>query len=133
MSESARRPTRQRRAVHDLLGQADGFVSAQELHQQLREAGQTVGLATVYRTLNAMADEGVIDVLRDQGGELRYRRCASELHHHHLVCRHCGKVVELIGRAVESWAAQAAANHGFVDVFHILEVFGTCPDCQPAH
>ena len=94
----------------------------------LRERGEQVGLTTVYRTLQGMADSGEVDVMRPPGGEHLYRRC-SKGHHHHLVCRSCGRTVEVEGPAVESWASRVAAAHGYVDVSHTLEIFGTCPDC----
>jgi Fur family ferric uptake transcriptional regulator len=122
------RNTRQRAAVSALLREVEGFHSAQQLHAMLRERGERVGLTTVYRTLQAMADSGEVDVMRPPGGEHLYRRC-SEGHHHHLVCRSCGRTVEVEGPAVESWASRVAAQHGFVDVSHTLEIFGTCPDC----
>jgi Fur family ferric uptake transcriptional regulator len=53
-----------------------------------------------------------------------------DAHHHHLVCRACGATVEVTGPAVETWAEQVAAEHGFRDVSHTVEVFGTCPACQ---
>ncbi|MGC1208829.1 MAG: transcriptional repressor, partial [Ornithinimicrobium sp.] len=49
-------------------------------------------------------------------------------HHHHLVCRVCGRTVEIEGPAVETWAERVAAEHAFVDVAHTLEIFGTCSD-----
>jgi Fur family ferric uptake transcriptional regulator len=122
------RNTRQRAAVSALLRELDGFHSAQELHAMLRERGDRVGLTTVYRTLQGMADSGEVDVMRPPGGEHLYRRC-SQGHHHHLVCRSCGRTVEVEGPAVESWASRVAAAHGYVDVSHTLEIFGTCPDC----
>jgi Fur family ferric uptake transcriptional regulator len=122
------RNTRQRAAVGALLREVDGFHSAQELHAMLRDRGDRVGLTTVYRTLQAMAEAGEVDVMRPPGGEHLYRRC-SEGHHHHLVCRSCGRTVEVEGPAVESWAQAVAARHGFSDLSHTLEIFGTCPDC----
>lgn len=124
----AGRATRQRAAIADLLAQTDDFSSAQQIHARLREAGSRVGLSTVYRTLQGLAESGEVDVLRRSGGEALYRRCSIG-HHHHLVCRVCGRTLEVEGPAVESWAARTAAAHGFVDVTHHLEVFGTCPDC----
>jgi Fur family transcriptional regulator, ferric uptake regulator len=124
----AARNTRQRSAVAALLSDVDGFHSAQELHAILRSRGERIGLTTVYRTLQAMADSGDIDVMRPPGGEHLYRRC-SDGHHHHLVCRSCGRTVEVVGPAVESWADKVAAQHGFSDVSHTLEIFGTCHDC----
>lgn len=122
------RNTRQRSAVSALLAEVEGFHSAQELHAMLRNRGERVGLTTVYRTLQGLADSGDVDVMRPPGGEHVYRRC-SEGHHHHLVCRSCGSTVEVEGPAVESWAQRVADQHGYADVSHTLEIFGTCPAC----
>jgi Fur family ferric uptake transcriptional regulator len=126
--EGGRRPTRQRTAVAAVLAEAEEFRSAQELHALLRESGEKIGLATVYRNLQAMAAEGDIDMLRTDEGEAVYRACSTG-HHHHLVCRVCGKAVEVEGPTVEAWADRVSAQHGFTDVRHTLEIFGTCADC----
>lgn len=120
--------TRQRAALAELLDATPDFRSAQQLHAMLKESGQTVGLATVYRTVQAMAEAGDVDVLRIEDGEALYRRCARG-HHHHLVCRECGKAVELAGDAVERWAAKIAQENDFVEVEHTAEIVGTCRDC----
>ena len=126
-----RRNTRQRNAVLTLLEELDDFRSAQDLHAMLRARGDSVGLATVYRTLQALVDDGQVDLLRSGDGEAVYRRC-SPVHHHHLVCRSCGRTVEVADPPVERWAAKIAAEHGFADVQHQLEVFGTCGACSAA-
>lgn len=123
-----RRPTRQQVAVVGALEDHDDFRSAQDLHALLRERGERVGLATVYRTLQAMAADGEVDVLRTDDGEAVYRRCSAG-HHHHLVCRVCGRTVEVEGPTVEQWTSRVSAEHGFIDVRHTLEIFGTCADC----
>lgn len=123
-----KRSTRQRTAVARLLDQLDDFRSAQELHEELRKRGEGIGLTTVYRTLQSLADAGEIDVLRTDTGEAIYRRCSSH-HHHHLVCRNCGHTVEVEGPAVERWAERVAAENGFSDVSHTVEIFGTCERC----
>jgi Fur family ferric uptake transcriptional regulator len=128
---TGRRPTRQQSAVADLLGRSDDFLSAQAVHARLRESGEPVGLATVYRTLQAMAEAGSVDVLRTDDGEAVYR-CCSTHHHHHLVCRSCGRTVEVEGPAVERWTEHIAAEHGFADVTHSLEIYGTCAACATA-
>ncbi len=124
------RSTRQRAAVASVLEGQTEFRTAQEIHQALRESGAAVGLTTVYRTLQALADSEEVDVLRNADGENAYRRC-SKGHHHHLVCRSCGRTVEVEGPAVERWADKIADEHGFTDVAHTLEIFGTCSNCQP--
>ena len=122
------RPTRQRRAIAAAMETFDDFRSAQEIHALLTSAGDRVGLSTVYRTLQALADAGEIDSLRTESGENIYRRC-SATHHHHLVCRSCGATVEVEGPAVEKWTRSVAAAHGYREVSHTLEIFGTCGDC----
>lgn len=128
-STDMRRPTRQRRAVAAALDAVSDFRSAQEIHDLLKRRGDTVGLTTVYRTLQALADSGEIDILRNSDGEALYRRC-SDGHHHHLVCRSCGRTVEVEGPTVERWAQRVAAEHGYADLSHTLEIFGTCTHCR---
>lgn len=123
------RPTRQRRAVAAALKETSDFHSAQALHSVLRERGEHIGLTTVYRTLQALADAGEVDVLRHADGEAVYRRCSTG-HHHHLVCRLCNRTVEVEGPAVERWAEKVAAEHGFREIEHTVEVFGTCGECR---
>lgn len=122
------RPTRQRAAVAAALARTDDFRSAQELHTMLRASGEPIGLTTVYRALQAMVEADEVDVLRTDDGEAVYRRCSTG-HHHHLVCRHCGRTVEVDGPTVERWAVRVAEQAGFSDVSHTLEVFGTCATC----
>lgn len=126
------RSTRQRTAVAGVLDELEDFRSAQEIYALLRERGDSVGLTTVYRTLQSLADAGDVDAIRIDDGETVYRRCATAKHHHHLVCRGCGLTAEVEGPAVERWADKVAAQHGFVDVTHTVEVFGTCADCAAA-
>lgn len=128
---SVPRPTRQRVAVAAAIGSVPDFRSAQEVHELLAERGERVGLATVYRALALMAESGEVDVLRSEDGEAIYRRC-SRSHHHHLVCRLCGRTVEVEGPAVERWTGSVALEHGFVDVSHTLELFGVCGACRVA-
>lgn len=128
----ALRPTRQRTAVTEALGTVADFRSAQEIHDLIAGSGEKVGLATVYRTLAALADAGLVDVLRTEEGESVYRRCSATHHHHHLVCRTCGATEEIEGPAVEDWAGAIGQAYGYADISHELELFGTCPKCARA-
>jgi Fur family ferric uptake transcriptional regulator len=123
------RSTRQQRALDELLDGCTDFRSAQDLHAQLREGSARVGLTTVYNNLRALAESGAVDTMRTEDGETLYRRCRSEAHHHHLVCRICGRTLELSGPVVERWAEAVAAAEGFVDVRHTVEIVGTCSQC----
>ena len=124
------RTTRQRSALAELLERTPEFRSAQQLHALLGEQGESVSLATVYRNLGALAEAGEVDALAAPGGETRYRRCRRTEHPHHLVCRRCGRTVEVAETAVERWAAQTARRHGFTEVSHAIELHGTCETCR---
>lgn len=124
----AARTTRQRTAIASLMDEVEEFRTAQEVYDLLRQRGERVGLTTVYRSLQMLADTGAVDVLRTTDGGSAYRRCSTG-HHHHLVCRHCGRTVEIAGAHVERWAARVAAEHDFTDLSHTVEIFGVCPDC----
>lgn len=123
------RSTRQRSAVIVALDEIDDFRSSQELHDYLRHKGENVGLSTVYRTLTALAAAREVDVIVREDGESVYRKC-SGTHHHHLVCRTCGRTVEVAGPAVERWADAVAEENGFTEVNHTLELFGLCAECS---
>ncbi|MEO6826494.1 MAG: transcriptional repressor [Microbacteriaceae bacterium] len=123
-----KRNTWQREAVREALGASDGFISAQRLHSHLRGDGSSIGLATVYRALADLAVEGEADSLQSLEGESLYRACTTG-HHHHLICRKCGTAVEIEADAVEAWAKQVAAENGFTQAEHVVDVFGFCADC----
>ena len=124
------RMTKQRQAVLDELTRVNDFRSAQQIFEDLRTNGQHVGLATVYRSLQGLAEDGRIDALRSSEGESLYRICTSNSHHHHLVCRECGHAEEIEKSKLEAWVTSVAQGHGFANVEHSLELFGTCAPCQ---
>jgi Fur family ferric uptake transcriptional regulator len=122
------RSTRQRKAVAEVLATISKFSSAQEVHSILFSRGEKVGLATVYRTLQTLAETGAIDVLRNDG-EALYRACSND-HHHHLVCTGCNKTTEISAPEVEVWTEKIAREQGYVISGHTIEVFGLCKNCR---
>jgi Fur family ferric uptake transcriptional regulator len=124
-----KRNTWQREAVRQALDASADFVSAQRLHARLHDAGSPIGLATVYRALGDLAAEGDADSLQSPDGEALYRTCDTGGHHHHLICRVCGKTVEIAADEVESWAHDVAARNGFTAPTHVVDVFGLCAEC----
>lgn len=118
-----------RRAMAD----SPGFSSAQEIHARLREQGGAIGLSTVYRHLQSLVDQGLADAIHSADGEATYRLCGVTAgrkgHHHHLVCRSCGRAEEIEGRALERWLATTAEKYGYTDVDHTVEVSGICAAC----
>jgi Fur family ferric uptake transcriptional regulator len=137
VTPTRQRATRQGDAVREALRTAGGFRSAQDVYAVLRSDGEAVGLSTVYRHLQAFVDGGVVDVIHTPEGEATYRYCGDQRsghHHHHLVCRECGRTEEIEGRAIERWAGDVAHEHGYTQVDHTVELFGVCPPCgtEPA-
>lgn len=127
-NQSMQRNTRQRTAILETLARQDEFRSAQQIHEQLRADGETVGLATVYRTLQTLTRSGRLDVLVAGDGESLYRQCEAGGHHHHLVCRVCGRTVEFLAPKLETAMDAIAAEHGYTEIDHTLEVFGLCDE-----
>jgi Fur family ferric uptake transcriptional regulator len=125
-----RKVTRQGTAVLEALDQSDGFRTAQEIHAHLRAGDARIGLTTVYRHLQQLADEGSVDALALDGGQVAYRRCASDRHHHHLVCRRCGQTVEVACPDIGAWAQDVADRADFSEPSHRVEVFGVCAACS---
>jgi Fur family ferric uptake transcriptional regulator len=123
------RNTRQRAEILTLLDEASDFQSAQRVYLALRDRGAKVGLTTVYRTLQILAEADEVDTMRLPSGEQLYRRCSRPSHHHHLVCRECGNTVEIAGPAIERWADKVAEENSYIEVSHTIDLFGVCPGC----
>lgn len=118
------RATGQRQAILDELSRSDRAVTAQELHARL----DGVGLATVYRNLQRLAEEGRADTLRRESGEQAFLLCGGG-HHHHLTCRSCGRVEQVRDCRLDDWAKAVAKRHGFAEVEHDAELVGLCAAC----
>lgn len=123
------RSTRQRSAVLNALSAEPNDATAQEIHRRLVEAGESIGLATVYRTLELLSTHGVVDAMSHRRGELCFRLCGTQ-HHHHLVCEECHRVVEVGDCDLSEWLEGLAAEHEFVITGHTVEATGVCAACQ---
>lgn len=124
-----KRKTRQRDAVLGVLRGEPDFVSAADVFARLQTRGASVGLATVYRNLAALAAEGTLDQLRSPDGTMLFRECDNTLHHHHLVCRNCGKTQEFQLDGLEETLNKLAHQRGYTEIEHVVELTGVCADC----
>ncbi|MFZ1363107.1 MAG: transcriptional repressor [Candidatus Nanopelagicales bacterium] len=127
--EPRRRVTKQRVAITEVLEGLDAFRSVQEIHDLMLHRGDDVSLTTVYRTLQAMHNDGVVDTVPGDDGEALYRACSDD-HHHHLVCRECGLTIEISANQVETWTQNIATEHGFTQPEHMIEISGLCKNCS---
>lgn len=121
------RVTRQRLAVLENLAGRDELVTAQDLHHELRSKGTRLALATIYRTLGALAEAGEVDTFPVEGQQ-GFRRCGID-HHHHLVCEGCGNVQEIASEEFETWVTRVARRRGFTVKGHTADIFGLCRSC----
>jgi Fur family ferric uptake transcriptional regulator len=132
------RTTRQSAAIEQVLREADGFRTAQELFDAVRSSGHKIGLTTVYRHLNLLAELGSADIVHRGDGEAQFRLCGpthapaspDSEHHHHVVCRVCGRSEQVSAPEVEEWAERVASAAGYTDITHTVEVFGVCSQHQ---
>ncbi|WP_223849747.1 Fur family transcriptional regulator [Bifidobacterium vespertilionis] len=122
------RITRPRMLIEQTLSELSRFATAQEITDILRNRGTRIGTTTAYRNLQLMADQGKLDVIH-LNGETLYRACIDHRHHHHIMCRGCGKTIEIEIPGLEQWIEQAAAKLHYINVTHELEIYGLCPRC----
>lgn len=120
------RVTEPRRAMLNILIHEHGPFSAEELHQKL--GGKGCDVVTVYRSLQAMEEIGVLRRCDFGDGTYRYEFNHGEHHHHHIICRTC-RSVELIDVCVADSLERMARQKGYQNVTHTLEIFGTCAKC----
>jgi len=129
LTKNGVRETPQRVFVVQELAREENDATATQIYERLRRRGTNIGLATVYRTLAILHEHGAVDTLAHHAGELCYRLCA-EVHHHHLVCTGCHRVVELRDCDLEPWVKRSAGKHGFTATDHQVEIAGLCADCR---
>lgn len=105
------------------------YATARELHQRLARKGIKIGLATVYRTLEALCGVGAASVVSQAHGEAAYLFCPID-HHHHAVCTKCGKVDDVPCRSLGRFKRALTADLRFTLTQHRLEFFGVCARCS---
>ncbi len=119
--------TAQRQAILDLINASNRHWDAEELSRALGDAGQAVGIATVYRGLAFLEAEGLVASIQ-LADRKRYER-ADKAHHDHMVCTACGHIEEFAHATIEALQEAAARERGFTISGHQLVMFGRCADC----
>jgi Fur family ferric uptake transcriptional regulator len=130
LGEAGYRQGGARRAVVDLLGRQNCCMSAQEIHDRLRRARRPVGIASVYRALETLADLRLVKRIDAGDGIARYEPSLPDGdHHHHLVCRDCGKVEAFSDDRLERAIDKVAGGLGYSVDEHEVVLTGACADC----
>ncbi len=121
--------TRPREQISAVLQREQRYLSAAEIYDLLKRTRAKVSLSTVYRTLGLLEEQGQASSRTDQRGEATYVHCAPT-HHHHAICRRCGKVEEVACDAIERVVEALRDYHGFDLADHAMEFFGKCAACK---
>jgi len=129
LSEKGRRVTGARQALAELIGAQEGHFTAADLMFEARRRRVRLGRATVFRTLDLLAEIGALERLDLPSGGHAYVSCEPEQHHHHVVCRKCGKSAEVADSGLQSIVGELGRQSGFRIESHRLELYGLCPEC----
>ena len=131
MERKGLRSTSQRRLVSETFFRVSGHHSIDDVLAMVRAKDPKVGYATVYRTMKLLEDAGLAHARRfGDARETLYEVAVGRSHHDHLICEHCGKIVEFVSPEVERLQDHIAARHGFVLGRHRHELYGTCSECR---
>ena len=125
------RVTSQRRALSALVAARSGHFSADELLVESRARHLGIGRATVFRSLDVLAELGVVEQIDLPSGGHAFVACTAA-HHHHLVCERCGRSTDISATGLSAILREIGTRSGYEIESHRLEVFGICPACQAA-
>lgn len=130
LADQGRRRTGTRAALCGLIEERQGHFTAADLIADARRRHVRVGRATVFRTLDLLASSGALERIELPDGEHAYVACAPQEHHHHVVCRACGKSAEVADGGLQSVVREIGSSSGYLIDGHRLELYGLCPDCR---
>jgi Fur family transcriptional regulator, ferric uptake regulator len=132
MEQHGLKSTRQRSLIIDTFFSLDGHLSVEELWNKVRQQDTRVSVATVYRTMKLLHECGLAHARNFGDGQTRYEAAAGRHHHDHLICTHCGTIVEFEDDRIEALQEAVARKHGFTVTSHKMELYGLCRNCQRA-
>ena len=130
ISENNLKITKQRRTVLKAFLECKNHISVEELYNIVLKTEPKVGLATVYRTLALLTKSGLALEMDFGDGQKRYESTHNIVHHDHMVCTECGKIIEFNHPLIEKYQEEVAKENGFKVTSHKLDLFGYCQDCR---
>lgn len=122
--------TPQRRTILKIFLKDDRHLSSEDLYEEVRRKDQSIGQATVYRTLKLLVESGLAKSVNFGDGVTRYESNHGREHHDHIICERCRKSIEAVHPKIEELQAELAAEHGFILTGHKMYLYGICPSCQ---
>jgi Fur family ferric uptake transcriptional regulator len=122
--------TPQRRLILEVFLSTPGHLTSEELFQRARAADKSVGQATVYRTLKLLTESGLAKEVNFGDGVTRYEKLYGREHHDHIICKSCGRTVEVVDERIEELQEELAEKHGFELTGHKMYLYGLCGKCK---
>jgi Fur family ferric uptake transcriptional regulator len=130
LSKMKLRGTPQREAVLDTFLKQEEHITAEQLYDIVKKTDPSIGQATVYRVLKIIVDAGLAREVDFGDGTMRYEHSYNHPHHDHLVCKRCGKTVEVMDSVIEELQKRVAENYGFELIDHEMYLYGLCEKCR---
>jgi Fur family transcriptional regulator, ferric uptake regulator len=122
--------TQERTALFEEVFSSHRHFDVEDLVQRMREKGKKISRATAYRTLEILHECGLVGRVRLNEEKYRYERLHKGEHHDHLICTHCGRVIEFVEPRIERLQDQVCEKHGFLATSHSHQIRGLCSSCQ---
>jgi Fur family ferric uptake transcriptional regulator len=117
--------------IYQELSDTKTSLSPQELYQALLKKQRKIGLTSIYRSLDLFESLGIVFKIMN-GTSVKYKLCETEDHHHHIICKACGSVVELNFCDISDWAKKVTESTGYQVIDHQLNFYGYCKACKPS-
>lgn len=131
LKEMGYKLTPQRKVVIDIILKHDHrHLNTEEIYEQVKQTHPNIGLATVYRTLIVLDDLGIITRMNFDDGCIRYEMNSDDHQHHHLICKRCGRVIEVMEDLLEDLEITVEKNYRFKIIDHNLKFYGLCDECR---
>jgi len=123
--------TKQRELILKFLYENDGHYTPEEIYMLLKKSypDVNIGIATVYRTLTLLEDSGIASSI-SFGTQGKKYELGLKKHHDHLICTHCGKIIEFFDETIEERQKEIAKKYHFKMQDHTMKIIGLCKDCQ---
>jgi len=122
--------TKPRKALLEILESSPLPITAAEVHERLRKGRHAIDLVTVYRNLAMLQELGLVNPIGLHEGQMRYEVRHGREHHHHIQCRGCGLIVDLLLCPLKKLTELVERQTKFAVEGHALEFFGWCPQCR---
>jgi len=122
--------TKERSAVLKAFLESERHITAEELYRHMKDQGSSIGLATIYRTLNLFCESGLAEQRQFGDGQARYELTYNVNHHDHLICQQCHRIIEFENKEIEKLQEKVAKENRFKIFSHKLELYGICARCS---